>query len=485
VSPDSWKILQSFSADIEKTAATAKSLFASVSAVSGGEPVLCWEAKENIQVTLAEPARVMVRFGAGGLLDLETPLSEEAALSHQISIPHLRAGKEYTFQVKAMNAETTQFSNISVFSAPPVKALTAKPFKRSDHFITVKGTEFYDGDEPFRYVGTNNYTLHMVEPASLEYILSWAEKLGLTVVRTWAFGETAKNEKDWAGWEKRRYFTTAPGQYREAAFKDLDAVLVSASKHHLRLILALSNNWADYGGAPEWVKFFGLTDKNDFFDKPQIKAAFKDYINHMVNRVNTISGVAYKEDPTIMAWDLMNEPWYQRDTSGKFMGLWIDEMSSYLKSLGVKQLVTTGMEGYRARNGTHYSGTDFILDQQSPSIDFATFHIYPTSQYTQYNLETTQAILAAYVKDGHEILKKPVVMEEFGIEKGKPGYDRPPFIYGMLKAFYDAGGNGSNYWMLSEPNYGEGNEFDPTMPDICNVFVLKSDEIRGGKSNEQ
>jgi hypothetical protein len=35
---------------------------------------------------------------------------------------------------------------------------------------------------------------------------------------------------------------------------------------------------------------------------------FKDHIKTVINRVNTISGVAYKDDPTIMTWELSNEP---------------------------------------------------------------------------------------------------------------------------------------------------------------------------------
>ncbi len=161
-------------------------------------------------------------------------------------------------------------------------------------------------------------------------------------------------------------------------------------------------------------------------------------------------------------------------------------MASYIKNLGVKQLVTTGSEGLRAENGTHYSGTDFILDHSSPNIDYATFHVYPSNQYSMWNLETTQALLAAYVKDAHGILKKPVVMEEFGIDKDRADYDRPKFIYYMMKAFYDAGGDGTQYWMLAEPDYkGDNYQLDPTQVDACNTFVLMSNELRGGKGNEK
>lgn len=44
--------------------------------------------------------------------------------------------------------------------------------------------------------------------------------------------------------------------------------------------------------------------------------ALKRYIKKIVLRNNTITGVRYSEDPTIMAWDLINEPFNPGDDSG-------------------------------------------------------------------------------------------------------------------------------------------------------------------------
>ena len=40
---------------------------------------------------------------------------------------------------------------------------------------------------------------------------------------------------------------------------------------------------------------------------PQIKQWYQDWVAHLLNRTNTITGIKYKDDPTIMSWELGNE----------------------------------------------------------------------------------------------------------------------------------------------------------------------------------
>ena len=49
------------------------------------------------------------------------------------------------------------------------------------------------------------------------------------------------------------------------------------------------------------------------------RSAFKTYVKTIVNRRNTITGVLYRDDPTIMAWDLANEPYVLGDASGEIL----------------------------------------------------------------------------------------------------------------------------------------------------------------------
>lgn len=45
-----------------------------------------------------------------------------------------------------------------------------------------------------------------------------------------------------------------------------------------------------------------------FFKEEACKKLYKDHIEFMVNRVNSYTGKKYKNDPTILAWNLINEP---------------------------------------------------------------------------------------------------------------------------------------------------------------------------------
>ena len=48
--------------------------------------------------------------------------------------------------------------------------------------------------------------------------------------------------------------------------------------------------------------------KNDFYTDWGIRQLYKNHLKVYVNRVNTINNRTYATDPTIYAWDLLNEP---------------------------------------------------------------------------------------------------------------------------------------------------------------------------------
>ncbi|MBA0803066.1 hypothetical protein Gohar_013315 [Gossypium harknessii] len=143
----------------------------------------------------------------------------------------------------------------------------------------------------------------------------------------------------------------------------------------------------------------------------------------------------YKDDPTIMAWELMNEPRCTSDPSGRTIQAWIMEMASHVKSIDRNHLLEAGLEGFYGQstpqkkrlNPSLDIGTDFIANNQIPGIDFATVHSYPdqwlSSSSEQYQLSFLNNWLDAHIRDARIILRKPILLAEFGKSWKDPGFN--------------------------------------------------------------
>ncbi|KAL0423204.1 UNVERIFIED_CONTAM: putative mannan endo-1,4-beta-mannosidase 9 [Sesamum radiatum] len=300
-------------------------------------------------------------------------------------------------------------------------------------FVGTRGSQFLVNGRPFYFNGFNSYWLmYMASDPSTRVKVSdtfaQAAKCGMNVARTWAFSD--------GGY---RALQTAPGLYNEDMFKGLDFVVSEAKKHGIYLILSLVNNWEGFGGKKQYVQWAReggqyLNNEDDFFTNPIVKDYYKNHIKAVLNRVNTITGVAYKDDPTIFAWELMNEPRCQSDLSGRPIQDWVAEMSAYLKSMDKNHLLEIGMEGFygesmpeKKQNNPGYEvGTDFIANNRIPQVDFATIHLYPdqwvpgSSDGAQE--EFVEKWIQAHINDSQSILRKPLVVSEFGKSSRSSGY---------------------------------------------------------------
>lgn len=58
----------------------------------------------------------------------------------------------------------------------------------------------------------------------------------------------------------------------------------------------------------QFVAAAGLQNPEDFYVNPKVIQLYLDHQKVMANRVNTVNGRMYKNEPAILAWDLMNEP---------------------------------------------------------------------------------------------------------------------------------------------------------------------------------
>jgi mannan endo-1,4-beta-mannosidase len=344
--------------------------------------------------------------------------------------------------------------------------------------VSVEGDKFMLNGVPFYYAGTNNY-YQMVYAADLglrpyvEEVQTETAGLGLTVLRTWAFNDGASQ------WNALQ---TSPGVYEESVFQGLDYVLHLADQNGLRLILPFVNNWDDYGGMNQYVAWSGTASAHDdFYTDANCRTWYKNHVSTVLNRVNTFNGRIYREDPTIFAWELANEPECPSDLTGATLEAWIVEMSAYIKSIDATHLVTTGSQGYygpagpahNPRSWMYNRGCDFIPHHAVATIDFACVHDWGAHWGTSYAESMTW--VRDHIDDSTDLLGKPVILEEFG--EPRPIETRDVYYQGWYDEIYLAAqageaAGGSNFWILYHDDYEDYDGFGVYYPEDTSTCAI-------------
>ena len=338
-------------------------------------------------------------------------------------------------------------------------------------FVHVQNGAFaLDGNE-FRFAGTNAYYLPnyaKIDPAVVERSFNTFKAAGISVVRMWAFydgydcGYSSEDPNE-------NVIQLSPGVYSEEALRDLDFVIARGKQQNIRFILPLINYWDELGGICQYNTWAGAENPSgnmDFFlSSKDTQLWFKQYIYMLLNRVNTFTGVAYKNEPTIFSWQIMNEgrnsgqdPVILRD--------WYREMAQYIKSITPDHLVGTGEEGFDHNKPSVYSinqysngyplraneGSSYLLNTAIPEIDYGNAHWYP-SEYGYGHTITQNLITAqnAWLKDHSKIAKKvgkPFLLGEYGF----PGWGDER-VAAMYTALWDKAEeinlDGSLLWQLT------------------------------------
>lgn len=211
---------------------------------------------------------------------------------------------------------------------------------------------------------------------------------------------------------------------------------------------------------------FGLRSRDEFYRNDDVKQAYRDYIEHVLFRVNTVTGRRYTDEPAILAWELMNEPRCVGEEGGPLQDgvdtllSWMDEMSSFLKSLDGNHLVGVGDEGYFRRsgagsnalyNGSHGVDSERILGL--PTVDFGTCHLYP-----DFNAEEDASTFGArwireHIEAGQRA-NKPMLIEEYGYKTAGANDDdgkkqRDDVFHVWLDQVLQSDGSGALVWMIA------------------------------------
>ncbi|XP_065880800.1 mannan endo-1,4-beta-mannosidase 7-like [Euphorbia lathyris] len=367
-----------------------------------------------------------------------------------------------------------------------------------DGFVNTNGVQFMLNGSPFYANGFNAYWLmyFATDPSTRDKVSSvflQAKQHGLSLARTWAFNDG-----------QDRALQNAPGSYDEKSFQGLDFVISEAKRNGIKVILSLVNNYENLGGKKQYVNWArnqgqSVSSDDDFFTNSLVKDYYKNHIKTVLTRRNTITGVSYKDEPTIMAWELMNEPRCTSDPSGKTIQAWITEMASYLKSIDSNHLLEVGLEGFYGQssaqkqqfNPNFLIGTDFISNNQIPGIDFATVHSYPDqwlpSSDDKSLLSFLDNWLSNHIEDAQNVLRKPLLFTEFGKSSKTAAYNQRDLLFNTVySAIYSSarGGGaaaGGMFWQLMTEgmdSFRDGYEvIFSENPSTANIIVDQSRKL--------
>jgi mannan endo-1,4-beta-mannosidase len=370
-------------------------------------------------------------------------------------------------------------------------------------FVTRSGPTLKVGSHDFRYAGTNNYYLFYQSHAMVDDVLQRAVDAKFTVVRTWGWSDTGNldGSNSLVSRPNGVYFQywngTAPA-FNDGAdgLAHLDYEIWKAGQDGIKLIIPFTNNWSDFGGIDQYVMWAGLTHHDDFYTDATIRGWYQAYISHLLNHVNPLTGLAYKDDPTIMAWELANEPRcvgsgrYPASTTCTTATLtgWAKQMSGYVKKIDKHHLVGVGDEGFYCTDPTSTDGTvncqsgvDTLALSALPAVDYMSYHLYPDSWGKDAAWGTNWIVR-------HDLdalrLGKPAILGEFGIQSKAT---RNTVYQRWTDAFTLTGGSGLNYWMLAGnqddgspyPDYDGYTVYCPTP--VCQALTNVSTRFSTGR----
>jgi mannan endo-1,4-beta-mannosidase len=212
----------------------------------------------------------------------------------------------------------------TVLAAPASSARAPQGF--GDSFVTRSGLGLEVGGRPFRFGGANIEWLGLLgygpaDPAGPRYpshyeiddALVTARELGAKVVRSQTMGDSVGCEL---------CLEPELGKFNPASFEPIDYALVSARRNGIKLVPTIVGDDARAGGSGcVYLRWRGiavpkclLVNMAPFWTDETVRADVEQHIDAVLNHVNRYTGVAYKDDPTIFGWDLLNggdspRPW--------------------------------------------------------------------------------------------------------------------------------------------------------------------------------
>lgn len=300
----------------------------------------------------------------------------------------------------------------------------------------------------------------------------------------------------------------APGVYNDTILAGLDYFMNELRERDMTAVLYLNNSWEWSGGYSVYLQWFGHGDAvvpavdgwpaymeyvKQFPQSDSAKALFANHVNYIVSRTNRYNQIKYVDDPTIMSWQIGNEPRAFSDENKEPFARWMADVAAQIKSLDPNHMVSSGSEGSW---GCEMDMNLFEKIHADPNINYLNIHIWPYN-WSWVKADSLKELLPRakentkkYIDDHMVIARKyskPIVLEEFGFPRDGFSFSKEApttardeyyrYVFDLIRQDRESGGlfAGCNFWAWGG--------FAGQNPD--HVFWEKGDDYTGDPAQEQ
>lgn len=386
----------------------------------------------------------------------------------------------------------------------------------NEGFVTTEGTQFVLNGAPHYFVGANFWQgmgmgmATLGDRAKLARELDRMKTIGITNLRVMASSEGPGTNAD----RMSPTLQPSPGVYDPDVWDGLDYLISEMNDRKMHAVMVINNFWDWSGGMVQYLEwyhdsigdgieyptpqskwfeflyymsdYYACDECDEWFVEANVDTSkfhknpcamcndwFESFIDTLLNHYNPYTGRRYRDEPTVFAWQLANEPRYAPPA-------WIDKIAAYIKTIDPNHMVTTGSEGKVAVPNW---SMDEVKDLHDGSdIDYMTVHLWPQNwgwhDPAKGDMDTTAMENAISYIDEHEktavAINKPLVLEEFGLARddgklseGTPTKNRREFYSLVFDEVYRSASEGGplagdNFWVWGgESRSGDIWEGDP------------------------
>ena len=389
-------------------------------------------------------------------------------------------------------------------------ACAPKPAEHSFIKVNADGQFVRDG-KPYYFVGTNFWYGAILgsegEGGNRERLhkeLDFLKSIGINNLRVLVGADGENGIKT----RVEPSLQVAPGVYNDTILAGLDYFMNELRERDMTAVLYLNNSWEWSGGYSVYLQWSGHGDAvvpavdgwpaymeyvKQFPQSDSAKALFANHVNYIVSRTNRYNQIKYVDDPTIMSWQIGNEPRAFSDENKEPFARWMADVAAQIKSLDPNHMVSSGSEGSW---GCEMDMNLFEKIHADPNINYLNIHIWPYN-WSWVKADSLKELLPRakentkkYIDDHMVIARKyskPIVLEEFGFPRDGFSFSKEApttardeyyrYVFDLIRQDRESGGPfaGCNFWAWGG--------FAGQNPD--HVFWEKGDDYTGDPAQEQ